>query len=194
MEEKRLNRRFADLLDETVHIMEDVRKGFFGGKAAAMKEKHAKFREILKDRAAAAEKILQEKEKGPEEMKFANMIIPFQTVALAIENLMEKMEIKVEAKVLFSEKALKEINGLFGVVESQLRDTKDYVITGNPTLKDTVRKYMEDVKKMADEYALIHETRLITGVCMPKASYLYIDITDSIKRIARGLVDFTEKV
>jgi hypothetical protein len=41
---------------------------------------------------------------------------------------------------------------------------------------------------------LIHQQRLIAGVCMPKASYLYIDISESIKRISRGLAEFSEKV
>jgi hypothetical protein len=30
-------------------------------------------------------------------------------------------------------------------------------------------------------------------VCMPKASYLYIDMTDSLKRMAKELGDFAEK-
>ena len=111
-----------------------------------------------------------------------------------MENLMEKMEIKVDAKILFSEKALKEINALFSVIEAQLVDTKDYVLTANPTLKAAARQGMEDIQRLADEYAVIHQDRLIAGVCMPKASYLYIDITDSLKRLARGLAAFAEKV
>jgi Na+/phosphate symporter len=49
------------------------------------------------------------------------------------------------------------------------------------------------VELIAD-YDVVHQNRLISGVCMPKASYLYIDITDSLKRISRGLVDLVEKV
>jgi Na+/phosphate symporter len=52
----------------------------------------------------------------------------------------------------------------------------------------------EKTFKLIDEYAIIHQNRLITGVCVPQASYLYLDIVDSIKRISRGLIDFAEKV
>jgi Na+/phosphate symporter len=193
MEEKKLTRRFSDLFDEIIPVVENLRKGFFAQNAALVKESHDKFKKILRNRVAFAEKILKEKVKGEQEQRYVGLIVPFQTVALAMENLMEKMEIKVDAKILFSEKALKEINALFSVIEAQLMDTKDYVLTGNPHLKASVHQAMEDIQRMADEYAVIHQDRLIAGVCMPKASYLYIDIADSLKRLARGLAAFSER-
>jgi Na+/phosphate symporter len=53
---------------------------------------------------------------------------------------------------------------------------------------------MEDIRKLIDEYEIIHQNRLITGVCMPQASYLYIDMTDSLKRMAKELSVFAEKL
>jgi hypothetical protein len=46
---------------------------------------------------------------------------------------------------------------------------------------------------LVDEFEIIHQNRLITGVCMPQASYLYIDMTDSLKRIAKELSAFADK-
>jgi Na+/phosphate symporter len=46
---------------------------------------------------------------------------------------------------------------------------------------------------MIDDFETVHQNRLITGVCMPKASYLYIDMTDSLKRMARELAAFADK-
>ena len=46
---------------------------------------------------------------------------------------------------------------------------------------------------MIDDFEIIHQNRLITGVCMPKASYLYIDMTDSLKRMAKELAAFADK-
>ena len=193
MEERRLDKRFLDTFDEIVPVMESVRKGFLAQNIALVKEGRAKFQEILKSRAAFAEKVIQEKNRTDAEIRYLSLIIPFQTVALAIENVMEKMEIKVEAKILFSEKAAKEINVLIAIVASQLRDIKDYITTKNPNLKAAIQKSMEDLTRLADEYTVVHQDRMIQGVCMPKASYLYIDITDSLKRLSRGLVAFSEK-
>jgi Na+/phosphate symporter len=104
------------------------------------------------------------------------------------------METKVELKILFSEKALSEIKGLYAILEEQFQDTKDYITTKNLVLKAEIKAGWGKIFKAADEYAIIHQGRLIAGVCMPQASYLYLDIVDSIKRISRGLIDFSEKV
>ena len=159
-----------------------------------MKECHEKFRLMLKSPLAQAEKIIEAKDKGEVEKRFVKTMISFQVTALGLENLMDRMEIKLDSNILFSEKALKEIRGLFDVMEGQLRDARDFCSTGNPHVKQMVRHGMEEMKKLADEYALIHQDRLIMGVCMPKASYLYLDITDSLKRISKGLVEFSERV
>lgn len=194
MEEKRLTRRFSDVFDETLPILESARKGFVTENAALLKESITKFRDLIKSRAVFAQTIIQKKEKSEEELKYLSTVVPLQIAALAIENVMEKMALKVEAKIPFTDKALKEIRSLQFLVYSQLTDARDYVLTGNPHLKENIRKSMEEIKRLADEYELVHQNRLITGVCMPKASYLYIDITDSLKRAARAMVEFSEKV
>jgi Na+/phosphate symporter len=194
MEEREIMQKFSNLFSDTVTVMEGAGKGFITLNSKRVKEELEKFRVLLKSRLPDVEKVIAEKEKGEVEKKFIGMIIPFQTVALSIENLLEKMELKLDSNVLFSEKATKELKELYLILEGQIRDTADYVVTKNPHLKDLIRKGMEDMKKLIDEYAVVHQNRLITGVCMPKASYLYIDITDSLKRAARGLVEFAEKV
>jgi Na+/phosphate symporter len=83
---------------------------------------------------------------------------------------------------------------LYTILEKQFRNTKDYIVTKNPVLKSEIEAGWEKIYKTIDEYAVIHQNRLIAGVCVPQASYLYLDIVDSIKRMSRGLIDFTEKV
>lgn len=194
MEEKELNQRFHNMFEKMTPILEDMKKGFFTQNDTILKESEKRFREILKSALPFAEKLIEEKEKDEMEKRYVNLILPVQMTALALENLIEKMHIKVESHILFSEKALNEIKELFAVMQSQFIDTKDYILTKNPHLKNNIRSGKEKIIRMANEYALVHEQRLITGVCMPKASYLYIDITDSLKRITRRLVDFAERV
>ncbi len=79
-------------------------------------------------------------------------------------------------------------------MQEQFRDTKDYVHTKNPGLLGSPNSTWRRCFRMIEELALVHQNRLITGICMPQASYLYLDITDSMKRITRGLVDFADRV
>jgi Na+/phosphate symporter len=75
----------------------------------------------------------------------------------------------------------------------EFTDVKDYCMTKNPILKEQIKVDMENIRKLIDDFEIIHQNRLITGVCMPQASYLYIDMTDSLKRIAKELAVFADK-
>lgn len=194
MEEKRLVNRFNDAFAITVPILDNIKKGFLTQKLDIMRESKAKFREMVKAKAVSIMQIIEEPNKSEAQKEYLHLIPLFQTIGLALENLINKMETKVELKILFSEKALSEINELYAILEEQFRDSRDYIATKNPVLKANVKASYEKVFNTADGYALIHQGRLIQGICMPEASYLYLDIIDSIKRISRGLIDFTEKV
>ncbi len=70
----------------------------------------------------------------------------------------------------------------------------EFVIVRDPALKEKIRTDMAKVMKMIDDFETIHQNRLITGICMPRASYLYIDMTDSLKRMAKELAAFADIV
>ena len=193
MDEREMTRRFQDVFDGILSIAEGIKKGFFGQNVQLMKESHKKFRELLKSRLAYAEKIMENRDKNDVERKYVSLVILFQAIAMAMENLIDRMEIKVTSNILFSERALNEMEELFAFVEGQFRDMRDYMLAKNTDLKDSVTSRMEDLNKEADEYAVAHENRLIEGLCTPKSSYLYLDITSSLRRIARGLVEFSER-
>jgi Na+/phosphate symporter len=194
MEEKRLVERFNDEFVKTIPILDNIKKGFLTQNLGIMKENKAQFREMLKSRVASVQKIIEETNKTELQKQYLILIPSFQTIGLALENLISKMETKVELKILFSEKALAEIKELYTILEEQFRNTRDYIATKNPVLKTEIKTGWEKIFKTIDEYAVIHQGRLIAGICVPQASYLYLDIVDSIKRISRGLIDFVEKV
>ena len=194
MEEKRLVNRFNDAFAVTVPILDNIKKGFLTHKLDVVREGKTQFKNMVKSKAVSIQKIIEEPNKSEADKEYLLLIPLFQTIGLALENLMNKMETKVEHKILFSEKALTEIKEIYVMLEEQFRDTRDYIATKNPVLRANVKAGYEKVFSTADGYALIHQDRLIKGICMPQASYLYLDIIDSIKRISRGLLDFADKV
>jgi Na+/phosphate symporter len=194
MEEKELTQRFQDVFEEIISVADDAKRGFFSEQQQTLDKSQTRLKSALKSRLALVEQIIEKKDKGETEKKFVALLMPFQATSLAMENLMSKMEIKVGAKVLFSSRALKEVEELFNIVLGMLRDTKDFITTGNPHLRSQVRSSKEKLAQITNEYAAIHQNRLITGVCMPQASYLYLDMVESFKRMGRGIADFAEKV
>ena len=193
MEEREITDRVSKLFEETVPILHNIYKGFVGHKINLLKESRLTFRESLKKRLPGIEKLVENKDKNEAVKRFLVALPHLQRVALALDNLVDKMETKVESNVLFNEKALDEIKQVMVAVGTEFTDVKDYCMTKNPLLKAQIQADMKKVMKMIDDFDTIHQNRLITGVCMPKASYLYIDMTDSLKRMARELVAFAEK-
>jgi Na+/phosphate symporter len=193
MEEREITDRVSKLFEETVPILHNIYKGFVSHKINLLKESRLTFRESLKKRLPVIEKLVENKDKSEAVKRFLVALPHLQRVALALDNLVDKMETKVESNVLFNEKALDEIKQVMVAVGTEFTDVKDYCMTKNPLLKAQIQADMKKVMKMIDDFDTIHQNRLITGVCMPKASYLYIDMTDSLKRMARELVAFAEK-
>lgn len=194
MDEREIAERINKLFEETVPILHKIYKGFVFQKMSLLIESQEKFRELLKQRLPGVEKLVEEKDKNEAVKKLVIALPHLQRVALALDNLVEKMGIKVEANILFSQKALDEIKQLMVAVEKEFVDVKDYTVTRNPLLKDQIREDLENLRKLIDDFDLIHQNRLITGICMPQASYLYIDMTDSLKRMGQELFAFAEKM
>ena len=193
MEEREITDKINKLFEETVPILNNIYRGFVSEKVNLLKESRLKFRESLKKRLPGVEKLIEDKDKNEAVKSFVIALPHLQRVALALDNLVDKMEIKVETSVLFSQKALDDIKQLMMAVGAAFTDVKDYYMTKNPILKEQIQADMENIRKMIDEFEIIHQNRLITGVCMPKASYLYIDMTDSLKRMAKELAAFAAK-
>ncbi len=194
MEERRITDKVNKLFDETVPILHNIYKGFAFDKINLLKESQSKFRESLKKWLPGIEKLVEDKDKNEAEKRFLAALPHLQRVALALDNLVEKMETKIKNNVLFNQKALDEIKQIMVAVGEEFTDVKDYYMTKNPNLKERIRVDMEKVAKMIDDFDLIHQNRLIAGVCVPQASYLYIDMTDSLKRMAKELYIFADKV
>ena len=190
MEEREMTERICNLFEETVPILNNIYRGFVGQKINLLKESRTKFRESLKERLPGIEKVVEQKDKTEAEQKFLTALPHLQRVALALDSLLDKMEIKVESNVLFTDKALDEIKQLMVAVGAEFTDVKDFCFTRNPVLKKQIESDLDKVTKMIDEFDHVHQNRLITGVCMPQASYLYIDMTDSLKRMSRELAAF----
>jgi Na+/phosphate symporter len=111
-----------------------------------------------------------------------------------IRNLINEKKRKIESGLLLTDKATNEIKELYALMQTQVEDATDYVLTRNPHLKMHIRTGMENLSERVDDYVATHQTRLITGECMPKASYSYIAIVNLIKEVSRELTTFSEKL
>lgn len=192
MEAQEITKTYINMFDEVIPLLTSIYKGFVSQKIQLLKESRTKLREIWKKHLPETEYIIGEKEKTEAEKRFITALPHLQRVALAIDNLIDRMETKIQADVLFSPKAIEEIKQLMIAVGAEFNDVKNYCENKTEENKKKVKEDLDKVWKLASDFEITHQNRLIIGVCMPKASYLYIDITDSLKRIARELAEFAE--
>jgi Na+/phosphate symporter len=194
MEEKEMTQRFYGSLEYMALILEDVKKGFIAQDVNLLKESKKKLKEEIKERATFAKKVVAEEDKDEIQKKYVGLLVSFQDIVLSLDNLINKMKKKVEANIFFTNQALAEIEELFNIMYTQFVDTRDYIATKNQHLRREINTSKEKLLELAEKNNLTHQQRLITGVCMPRSSYIYIDIAQSLKRISRGLTNFSEKV
>ena len=194
MEEKELTQRLYEMFEATMPALENITSGFLTQNQTMLQKGEAQFVEILSSNLSFAEKIITEVQKNEVDKRFLSLLVPLQTIALAMRSLIAKKKTVLLRDVIFGVKAITEVTELLAIMKTQFRDTRDLILTKNPLLKENIKSGMERITEMADEYALVLEERLITGACMPKASYLYLDIIGSIRRIAKELVSFSERV
>jgi phosphate:Na+ symporter len=95
---------------------------------------------------------------------------------------------------LFSERAIKETNTLFGKAIELVECVRDAIKTKNKVL---IRYVIEEGEKFQDrisDYSLAHQERLIEGVCMSKSSSVYLAILDHLAEIERHIRQMANKV
>jgi len=194
MEEQGLTQKLYEILEATTPALENISTGFLRQDQTMLLQGEQQFVAILSSNLSFFEKIAEKEQKSEIDKRFLSLLVPLQKIALAVRNLTDKMGTILSHNVMLSVKATMEITELLTATKKQFRNTKDFILTRNPVLKENIRSDMEKTIEMADKCALVHEGRLIAGACMPKASYLYLSLISSFKRVAEELVNFSENL
>jgi hypothetical protein len=115
-------------------------------------------------------------------------------MALIIRNLISENEKKMQTGLLFPDKVIDEIKGLYTLMVIQFEDATDYILTRNPNMRMHIKTGMETLFKRAEDCITELSAWMITYSFMPKVSYSYVAILDSIKGLSRELNKFSEKL
>ncbi len=100
-----------------------------------------------------------------------------------IEFLVRAVKTMVQEGIPFTERAMKEVNALFERAIELTECVRDVIRTRNRVLIKHIAEEGQRFEEMANEYALAHQQRLIEGVCMAKASSLFVAILDYLRGI-----------
>jgi phosphate:Na+ symporter len=100
----------------------------------------------------------------------------------------------IQEGVCFSDRAINEINTLFDKAIEILQSASDALKTNDKEKLLAVGEQGRKLQEIIREYSLSHYDRLIEGVCMPKASSLYLAILDYLSGIEKHIRNIAERM
>jgi phosphate:Na+ symporter len=118
-------------------------------------------------------------------MLLSNIVGELEEIGDYIEDMIERIEIKIEEKLLFSDDALKEYEHLYNVVETDLADVEKALRMNDKNFARRVLCITEDqAHNLVQKYKDTHAQRLMKGICLPRASNMFLNLLDFTKRIS----------
>ncbi|MFA5410974.1 MAG: PhoU domain-containing protein [Candidatus Omnitrophota bacterium] len=111
------------------------------------------------------------------------------------KDILERVQIKIEEKLLFSEDAVKDYNDLYGMAYAALKELAEALARDDLSLIGKVMKKEKHIDSLVDEYRQRHNQRMIKGVCTPMACNMFLNMLDftaaiyyHAKKITRNLL------
>jgi Na+/phosphate symporter len=193
MEKQEYQDMLKNILGSMTFALDDVKRCLNSLDKQCLAGAENEFKEMLVAALPLVNKVVAQPEKTELEKKLLTLVPSLQKIAQAVETILIRTKTKCGSAILFTEKGMNELTQVVSGVRDLARDTSDVFATGNPHLKRTLKTEMERVFQMADDFALEHQERFVLGLCTPLASYLYVDMLEALKRIARELAYLSEK-
>jgi Na+/phosphate symporter len=133
---------------------------------------------------------------GPADGDIERFFVPmhYERVGDNIEAFTHAVERMIKDGVVFTDRAIQEIDTLISKALELLDATRDVLRTSSTVLIRHVLTEGPAFEATASEFALFHQGRLIQGLCRPKASSIYLAMIDYLGGIERHQREIVQKI
>ncbi|MDD5423106.1 MAG: PhoU domain-containing protein [Candidatus Omnitrophota bacterium] len=179
----------VSMADKVYDMLELTQKGFMEHKteflASAMK---------IENELNAMEKLLTrsilelsgESRKNEKDLvALEQMVEMFERMGDEAANLVERIEIKIHEKLLFSEAGVEQFNETYNAMKQSVNIMRDFLKAKNSILKRRVIDNGFHVKELVERYRKEHANRLVRGMCTQMGANMYFDMLDFTGNLAR---------
>ena len=111
-------------------------------------------------------------------VSFTNIIADLEEIGDYIKDMIERIEIKIQERLLFSDEALDEYKHLYTVVETALSDAVNSLKNNDKNFAKRILCDEEHVDNLVQKYRDAHTQRLISGICAPRACNMFLNLLD----------------
>lgn len=115
---------------------------------------------------------------------YPSMLSSLRSIGDSLSVIARSLDAKIKEDVLLSDKAMSEMNYLFQRTREMLSTSVDLILAPNVYVANYIGEATLELERTAETFVSLHEDRLIGGLCLPKASGIFITCVDSFKHIA----------
>ena len=113
----------------------------------------------------------------------AEIIADLEEIGDYVKDMIERIEIKIQEKLFFSEEALSEYRHLYDVVHTALSDIVKSLKKEDKNFARRILGDEEHVNRLLARYRDAHMQRLISGICDPRAGNMFLNLLDFTAQI-----------
>lgn len=132
--------------------------------------------------------VSKEKSKAVEDRHITllvEIIADLEEIGDYVKDMIERIEIKIQEKLFFSEEALSEYRHLYNVVQTALSDVVKSLEMNDKNFSKRILGDGEHVDRLLAKYRDAHTKRLISGVCDPRAGNMFLNLLDFTAQVFR---------
>jgi len=126
---------------------------------------------------------------------YADIVGDLELIGDYCKDILERVQIKIEEKLLFSEEAVIEFSELYQKAERALEEVASALEQDKPCLAGEVLKGQGHIDNLVDACRKRHNQRLAQGICSPLACNMFLNMLDftaavyyHTKKIAKSLL------
>ena len=179
------------MADKVFDMLELIEKGFMENKMGILSRAMERERDINETEKRLTKEILElsrsigQADGRQDLLVLEQMAVTFERMGDEALSLIERIEIKVSEKLLFSEKGVEEFNETYHTMEKSVDMMRRFLKGGDRTLKERVIDNGFHVKELVERFRKEHTERLLAGLCTPMAANMYFDMLDFTGNLAR---------
>ncbi len=198
MIERELEERMLRVCQSLIDMLELAFQAFRSFKEDSFKESERVKEEFRHHSTELTSYLISKegsKEKGGPGVKpFLSIASSFDRMAYNVDGLFDRLRMKVQQRILFSDHAVKEINEIFQEAMELLESLPQLIRSQDKGLARHLGEMGRSIFKIANGFSEEHENRLIQGICLPKSSPIYLGILESLKGVILHTLEVSGKV
>ncbi|MFA5143701.1 MAG: PhoU domain-containing protein [Candidatus Omnitrophota bacterium] len=188
MEISEIKLKAIEMADKVFEILDLIEDGFMKNKMEFLTVAMQEEGEINKAEKMVTENIAVLSRSGADKKTLSSLA---QTAEMLermgdeATGLIERIEVKVNEKLRFSEEAVREFGETYRLMKDSVQMLREFLRTDAPALKKKIIDNGFRVKELVENHRKAHADRLVQGQCTPMSANMYFDMLDFTGNLAR---------